>query len=327
MTGQATRPVARRLRLLAVLAVTLLTAAVAASPLATSSAFFTDTSTASGSSTTATLDPPTGLSASAVGLVVTLTWTASPDAAVSAGYQVLRATVSGGPFSQVGTVTPASATTTNDTVPASGTYYYVLKTYAGGAPWTSVAAGQASAVVSVTTDTGWKACASQGAVTVSSGDNNGYQTNPAEACDDDSVFAVDTNSGTNSSPLCDHSGKDRHRFWGFALGLPGAVTAIKGIEVRGDLKADSTTSSPTVCMRLSWNGGTSWTAFVALGSTLTTSEATYTMGGTADLWGRASWSLAELGASTFRVEITDVAQGTARDFSLDGLKVRVTYTP
>ena len=64
-----------------------------------------------------------------------------------------------------------------------------------------------------------------------------------------------------------------------------------------------------------------------LGSTLTTSETTYTVGGASDKWGRASWSLAELGSSTFRVEITDVAQNTARDFFVDGLKVRVTYTP
>ena len=44
------------------------------------------------------------------------------------------------------------------------------------------------------------------------------------------------------------------------------------------------------------------------------------------------WTLkGEVGGLTrsvqFRVEITDVSTSTARDFSLDGLKVRVTYTP
>jgi hypothetical protein len=292
-----------------------------------STASFGDAATSTGIATTETLDPPTSMAASAVGTTVLLTWLPSPDAAVAVGYQVLRAIASGGPFSQVGAVTPGTATTTTDIVPASGTYYYALRTYAGDAPWTSASSSARSVVVAVTVTTAWGSCTSQGAVTSGSGDNDGYQTNPGEACDDDSVYAVDANSGTNASPNCDHNGKDRHRFWGFSLGLPGSVASIDGIEVRADLRVDSASSNPTACLRLSWDGGTSWTDFVQIGSMLTTSETTYTVGGAADRWGRTSWSASELASPAFQVEITDVAQSTARDFSLDGLKVRVTYTP
>jgi hypothetical protein len=66
--------------------------------------------------------PPTSLMANAVSGSgsVTLTWNASTSAVV--GYNVYRATVSGGPYAKIG-----SSPTTNftDTV-ASGTYYYVV---------------------------------------------------------------------------------------------------------------------------------------------------------------------------------------------------------
>lgn len=295
-------------------------------PTTSSLAILADAATATGSATTQTLDPPTGLAASASGLAVALNWTASPDAAVAAGYQVLRATASGGPFSQVGTVTPATATSTTDTVPSSGTWYYTLRTYAGGAPWTSVATGAASAVVSVTTDTGWKACASQAAVTAGSGDNNGYQTAGAEACDDDSVFAVDPLSGTGTSTSCTATSKDRHTFFDFNLGVPITASAIAGIEVQGDWRVDANGTNRTVCARLSWNGGTSWTAYTALGVNLTTTETTYTIGSASSLWGR-TWTASELSNTSFRVQIVDVANVTSRTFYLDGLKARVTYTP
>jgi hypothetical protein len=309
----------------------LLIVALASSALAgvgpASTALLGDSAASTGTAATETLDPPTALAASAVGPTVTLTWTASTDAAVADGYLVLRASASGGPFTQVGTADPGTATATTDVVPSSGTWYYALMTYAGGAPWTSPATSEASVVASVTTSTSWTACTLAGAVTSGSGDNDGYQAAPAEACDDDSVFAVDTDTGTNAASVCSNSGKDRHRFWGFSFGLPSVVTSIDGIEVRADLHADSASNHPTACFRLSWDGGTSWTAYKPLGTELTTSETTYTVGGTADAWGRASWSLADLDSSTFRLEITDVAQNTARDLYLDGLMVRVHYTP
>jgi hypothetical protein len=294
-------------------------------PIPRSTAFYVDADATDASVATELLDPPTGLGASATGATVTLTWTASPDTGAD-GYQVLRAAASGGPYTLVSTVTPASTATTTDT-PGNGTWYYVLATVAGGAPWSSPPSNEASVTVSTTTTTGFKGCGANAAVTSGSGDNNGFQTNAAEACDDDSIFAVDTNSGNNTSALCTSTGKDRHRFSVFGLGVPAGASSIGGIQVRADLRADAASpGSPTVCVRLSWNGGANWTAYKPLGSTLTTAETTYNLGGTADLWGR-TWTGTELSDAAFRLEIVSVTTNTNRDLSLDGLKVQVTYTP
>jgi hypothetical protein len=78
-------------------------------------------------------------------------------------------------------------------------------------------------------------------------------------------------------------------------------------------------------VQISWNGGATWTA-VKSTSTLTTSEATYLLGGTTDIWGR-TWASSDFTNANFRIRITDVAGNTARDFSLDWLAVRVFYQP
>lgn len=82
--------------------------------------------------TTDTLDPPTGLSATG-GSSITLQWTPTPDA-YAAGYRVLRAPVSGGPYVEVAQVTPRTTSSHSET-PPPGTYYYVLETYYES--WTS----------------------------------------------------------------------------------------------------------------------------------------------------------------------------------------------
>jgi hypothetical protein len=48
------------------------------------------------------------------------------------------------------------------------------------------------------------------------------------------------------------------------------------------------------------------------------------LGGAADTWGR-TWTVSELGNTTFRVRVIDVAASTARDFSLDWVAVQITY--
>ena len=163
-----------------------------------------------------------------------------------------------------------------------------------------------------------------GAVTSGSGDNNGYELNPANAFTNDGLFAVDMNSGTNNQSSCTSNRKDRHTFYDYNFNIPGGA-AITGVEVRLDGRADSTSGSPRFCIQLSWNGGASWTAAKTT-PTLTTSEATYLLGGSADTWGRA-WSSVEFGNANFRVRITDVANNNSRDFSLDWIAVQVTYTP
>jgi hypothetical protein len=99
-------------------------------------ALLTDAETVTATMSTETLDPPTALDATAtLGLIVTLTWTPTVDTRAT-GYQVLRSTTSGGPYSQVATVTPRTATSYDDLPLVPGTYYYVLRTYYGS--WTSV---------------------------------------------------------------------------------------------------------------------------------------------------------------------------------------------
>lgn len=162
------------------------------------------------------------------------------------------------------------------------------------------------------------------AVTSGSGDNNGYELNPANAFANDGVLAVDMNSGTNNNTSCTSNRKDRHTFYNYNFSVPGGAT-ITGIEVRLDGRADSTSGSPRFCVQISWDGGASWTTAKST-STLTTSEATYLLGGAADTWGRA-WASGDFANGNFRVRITDVASSTARDFSLDWIAVQVTYTP
>jgi hypothetical protein len=161
-------------------------------------------------------------------------------------------------------------------------------------------------------------------VTSGSGDNNGYELSPSNASGNDGLFAVDMNSGTNSNTSCTSNRKDRHTFYNYNFSIPGGAT-ITGIEVRADGRVDSTSGAPKFCVQLSWNGGVSWTAAKS-SSTLTTSEATYLLGGAADTWGR-SWAAGDFSNTNFRVRITDVAGSSSRDFSLDWLAVQVTYTP
>ena len=111
-------------------------------PVAPAFALMTDAEAVASTFTTETLDPPSGLAASAALLLrVNLTWTVTPDTRAT-GYQVLRGTASGGPYTQIATITSRATTTYQDTVPLPGLYYYVLRTYY--ASWTSVNSNQAS---------------------------------------------------------------------------------------------------------------------------------------------------------------------------------------
>jgi hypothetical protein len=111
-------------------------------PVAPVLALMTDAETVASTFSTETLDPPTSLTATAALLLrVNLSWTATVDVRAT-GYQVLRGTASGGPYTLVATITSRTTTTYQDTVPLPGQYYYVLQTYY--ASWTSVNSNQAS---------------------------------------------------------------------------------------------------------------------------------------------------------------------------------------
>ncbi len=180
------------------------------------------------------------------------------------------------------------------------------------------------AKLAIPTDTGYLSPSSQTPQTTNSGDKNGFQTSPTSAYADDGLFAADMNSGTRGSSSCASPKRDRHQFYTYGIALPGSATVL-GLEVRLDAKADNTTGTPKMCVELSWDGGTTWTAAKTTPK-LAKAEKTYLLGGSADTWGRA-WTPAQLGDSNFRVRITDIAGTTARDFYLDWVAIKVYYRP
>jgi hypothetical protein len=171
-------------------------------------------------------------------------------------------------------------------------------------------------------NTGFLAPTANAPVTTGAGDNNGYQTTPANAYALDALLAVDPNSGTGTGTSCTATSKDKHDFYTFNVSLP-AGASIRGIEVQLNAKADSTSNSPKICVQLSWDGGTTWTAAQTT-ATLTTSTAAYNLGGAANNWGR-TWAATDFSNPAFRVRLINVASSTARTFSLDALAVRISY--
>lgn len=176
----------------------------------------------------------------------------------------------------------------------------------------------------VASSTGFKSATAQAPVTSSSGDNNGFQTNPGNMLVDDGLFAVDTNSGSNTSTSCTANQKDRHVLSNFGFSVP-AGSSIQGIEVKLNSRVDSTTGSPRFCVQLSWNGGSTWTTPIT-SATLSTAETMYILGGVTDTWGR-TWTNTDFDNANFRVRLTMVASNTSRDYSLDWVGVQVRHTP
>jgi hypothetical protein len=304
-------------RLASVLAAILLGSAIGAAPVAL--ARFQASADTTGTFSTATIAPPTGLAAAATGTTVTLTWTPSVTSAAD-GYTVHRGTAAGGPYTRIGPVTPVGATTTTDT-PGTGTWYYVLRTFLGS--WTSALSNEAMISIGMPVSTGLKDCSSQAADT--GGDNNGYETNPARGCATPGQVAVDANSGTNATLSCTDAGKDRHRFWGYDFGVPPGAAAINGMTVQLVAGMNNNGGTTRICAQLSWDGGTTWTS--AKQVTLAgTALSTYTLGGSADDWGHG-WSPAQLSATSFQLRLIDVTSQPNKDFRLDSATIGVTYTP
>lgn len=278
---------------------------------------FRDSATSGASFTTGSLAPPTNLVGTG-GASAALTWTPSTSTAAE-GYQVLRSATSGSGYGVVGTVTPVGASGTSDN-PPGGTWYYVLRTYLQN--WTSGDSNEASLAVTGSV-TGFQACASNAADT--GGDNNGYEVNGAGGCVTGGTIARDTRSGTSTVDSCADAAKDRHRFWGFALGLPVGVTSIDGIELRLEAGMNNNGGMTRICAELSWDGGTSWTAAQSV-QLSGTALASYDLGSPTDTWGR-TWSATELDTANFRVRLIDVSTQSNKTFRLDGVSIQVGYTP
>jgi hypothetical protein len=306
----------RYLALSALLVATLVAGATAQRTLAR----FTDADASTVSISTDTLAPPTSLAATG-GLSASLTWIPTVDT-YATGYEVWRSTTSGSSYSQIATLTPRTVAAAVDS-PGPGVYYYVLRSYFQN--WRSVNSNETSATITLgPVSTGLKACGTSAADT--GGDGNGYETATANACANDSVMATDANTGTAArSTSCANAANDRHRFRDFSLGLPGAVTAVSGIEVRADVGMNNNGGTSRLCVELSWDGGTNWTAAQVL--TLSgTAETLYGFGGPADTWGHG-WTGTQLNNANFRVRLTDATSQNTKDYLLDYLAVDVTYVP
>jgi hypothetical protein len=189
------------------------------------------------------------------------------------------------------------------------------------APTATATAGPTATATIPPTNTGYRSPAANSAN--SGGDGNGFELNPANGHADDTANAVDNNSGSGASTSCTATAKDKHRFFNYAIAIP-AGAAINGIEVRLDARADSAANSPRMCVQLSWDGGSTWTAAKQT-ATLGTNMATFTLGSPTDKWGR-SWSPADFTNASFRVRVINVSSSTSRDFFLDWVAVRVTYS-
>ncbi len=265
----------------------------------------------------------------ATGTTVTATFNEALDATTintstfelrDAANALVSATVSYNAANRTATLTPGTALT------GGATYTATVKGGATDPRVKDVAGNALSASVTWSFSTvsilGFLSPSANVAITASAGDNNGFETTPTNAYANDGLFAVDTNSGTNTNTSCTNAGKDKHVYYNYGINLPASVT-IKGIQVRLDAKADSTTGAPKMCVQLSWDGGTTWTAAKST-ATLTTTEATYLLGGAADTWGRA-WTVSNLSDTNFRVRIINVASNTSRDFSLDWAAIQVIY--
>jgi hypothetical protein len=172
-----------------------------------------------------------------------------------------------------------------------------------------------------TGDTGWVSPAADNPTT--GGDRNGFEVNPANAYADDALFAMDVDSGQNTTITCSPKKEDSHVFHNFSFTIPSGAR-IQGIEVRMDAWADSTESDPRLCVQLSWNGGASWSE-QEMTLPLQTSEATYIVGGPAMLW-EYDWTPAEFTGNNFHVRVISDASSPDRDFFLDWVAARVYYT-
>jgi len=160
-------------------------------------------------------------------------------------------------------------------------------------------------------DTGFLNASSDAADT--GGDGDGFELASTNAFSDSAGYA------TNQ----DGPG-DRHRYYDYGISIEQGCSA-KGFEVRLDWWLDSTVGVNSIDVKLSWDGGSTWTSGKA-DATETTSEHTAILGGSTDTWGR-SWTVSETSDANFRVRLATLSGQSDRDYFLDWVPVKVYYGP
>jgi hypothetical protein len=236
---------------------------------------------------------------------ITMAWTAATDNSGGSGvdgYAYLFNTSSTGSCDQ-GKDLEESATTVTSASLSNGSYYFHICTRDNVGNWSgAVSVGPYPIAASTPTNTGFRNCTSTSAQTSSSGDNNGFEASPLNACTDGSGYARDNNSGNSSSTSCTSSGKDRHVFSGYNISLP-ASAVVNGIEVRVDGWADSALGTRRFCVEV-WNGST-WVGLKQGSSLSASSGGSQVFGSATDKWGLGSWTTSMV--SNLRVRITSVS--------------------
>lgn len=118
---------------------------------------------------------------------------------------------------------------------------------------------------------------------------------------------------------------DAQLYYGFGFLIPTGAT-IQGVEVKLDAWV-KTPPGGDACFEvgLSWNGGDTYTSGQKT-DMLTSTENTYTLGGSTDCWGR-DWDPSEFSDENFRVKILAfTADTSANNLRLDFIAVKIYYT-
>ncbi len=153
-------------------------------------------------------------------------------------------------------------------------------------------------------DTSWQA-------PTTTGSPSNEWTDPSNAFSSDNTYATATNDNDDQS------------YGGFGFSIP-AGSIIDGISVEVDAMVVGGVGTWQVQVRLSPNGGSTWTSGQSTPN-LTTTETTYTLGSSSDTWGR-TWDPTELSNDNFRLEIrANRTSGSGGGILVDQIRVRVTY--
>jgi len=139
-------------------------------------------------------------------------------------------------------------------------------------------------------------------------------TNPDRAYGNDSSYASRDNNANGVAHV--------YRDYGFSIP---ADAVIQGIQVRLDWWMDSTSGTNSIRVYLSWDGGSSWTAYQsATTERISDNNPTDIAGDIDDTWGRA-WSPSDFSNANFRVRLELRTTDNSRDFRIDWVPVQVTY--
>ncbi len=154
-------------------------------------------------------------------------------------------------------------------------------------------------------DTSWQA-------PTTTGSPSNEWTDPSNAFSSDNTYATATNDNDDQS------------YGGFGFSIP-AGSIIDGISVEVDAMVVGGVGTWQVQVRLSPNGGSTWTDWQSTDQ-LTTTVFTYTLGGPSDPWGR-TWDPTELSNANFRLEIraNSIISPPMGGLWVDQIRVRISY--